>query len=454
MERRLRDERLDRRRILVPVLVCMLLVLLGTGITEFRRQQTFEINSIARDRQELLRVLAETIYAALESESAQRGYLLTGEARFREPFESSVIAAEAGIRDLTERLRRLEPGDLPEMEQVRSDYAGKVEEMRESIRLLEDGRNVEALRLVKQGGGLQYMRSIRDQLEQLRTVQRASVYRDIEQVNAMVRLNRLINIAMSSFTLMVLLLAGLLASRDLRRRQVYSTELRRRVADATYQIRDLTRHMARISEVEKHALARELHDELGGLLVSLRMDIAQIRKRLPLTDSPDLEMRWKRVDQALGAGIDLKRRVIEELRPTLLDNMGLYTALRWQTEQTCSQAGLVAIVDIPEQDRAFAPDVAIAVFRVFQEALTNVAKHANATHVWVVVTFASGRLGIRVEDDGVGVMEDAELRSEVHGVRQMRFRIESLGGTFMLQRREPQGTVVEITIPEQAPAVA
>ena len=134
---------------------------------------------------------------------------------------------------------------------------------------------------------------------------------------------------------------GLLASRDLRRRESYAGQLAGEIEARTAELRDLSQHMSRVAESEKHALARELHDELGGLLVAMRMDIAQLRKRAGPRPSrtPISKARWTRVEQALADGVELKSRVIEALRPTLLDNMGLFSALRWMANQSAEQAG-------------------------------------------------------------------------------------------------------------------
>jgi len=96
------------------------------------------------------------------------------------------------------------------------------------------------------------------------------------------------------------------------------------------------------------------------------------------TSDPAIEQRFKRIHESLSAGVDLKRRVVEELRPTLLDNMGLFAALRWQFKETCRRTGLNCTETIPDSELVFNPDAAIGVFRIAQEALTNILKHAEA----------------------------------------------------------------------------
>ena len=121
-------------------------------------------------------------------------------------------------------------------------------------------------------------------------------------------------------------------------------------------------------EHQRALLARELHDELGGLLVGAVMDVAWAEQHL---SAPPAELRQKltRARQTLAAAIDLKRKLIEELRPTLLDNVGLFAALRWHVQSACNSAGLVVNIRVPEQERRFLPNISIALFRIVQEAL-------------------------------------------------------------------------------------
>ena len=184
----------------------------------------------------------------------------------------------------------------------------------------------------------------------------------------------------------LLIVSAALLARQARRRAelteqlaTENEELERRVRRRTAELSALSSHLQQLSEKEKASLARELHDELGGLLIAVKMDVSWLQKRWPNANDPDIQARWVRVLKVLDDGVDFKRRIVESLRPTLLDNMGLLPAVRWITQETCSRAGLHCTEIYPEHGARAGDDAAIMVFRLVQEALTNIVKHAHAT---------------------------------------------------------------------------
>jgi signal transduction histidine kinase len=212
------------------------------------------------------------------------------------------------------------------------------------------------------------------------------------------------------------------------------------------QLADLATHLQDGSEREKQALSRELHDELGGLLVSARMDLSWIERQLPASD-PAVTLRFKRISDALTAGVNLKRRVVEELRPTLLDNMGLFAALRWQVKEACARTGLACTQQYPDEEIQLLPHASIAIFRTVQEALRNIGKHAAASSIDVAVDVIEGELVLHISDNGCGLSVE-RLRSFGHqGLAIMRHRIDALGGYFDVRNLNGGGTQLAARIP-------
>ncbi len=434
------------RRVLLPLLAAIALIVSAFFVAEARRAYTRELSEIIQERQDRMREMAELIYVCIEAESAQRGYLLTGEAKYAEPYDQGRALASVLIASLVQSFSAHNSEELPALQVVQNGIEANFAEMDKTLRLMREGQPRDALASVKTDIGLNQMREIRAELEALRTRERARIYESLTKWNRSIYVNSLINLATTAFTLALLILVGLLATRELRRRQAANQQLDELVRERTADLQELSTHMLRIGELEKAALARELHDELGGLLVAMRMDLAQLRRRIVLHDE-DAETRWERVNNALTAGVELKRRIIEELRPTLLDNLGLVAAVRWQVEQSTALGGLALEVDLPEEEPELGGDTAIAVFRSVQEALSNILKHARATRVKLSMQRSVQRLRITIEDDGVGLPADAAKKPGSHGLKQMSFRMQAVGGEVRLASVLPHGTLTILIVP-------
>jgi protein-histidine pros-kinase len=221
-----------------------------------------------------------------------------------------------------------------------------------------------------------------------------------------------------------------------------------RETETATELSELASNLQRLAESEKVLLARQLHDELGGALVGAKMDLAWLRRRIGSTD-PEVIARWERLERALETGIAFKRRVVEQLRPTLLDNLGFYAAARWLVEETCAAASLKCELDLPLPEPTLPKGVGIALFRVLQESLQNVTRHAGASavDVKVIVELPQESLRLVIADNGVGV-SDARLHPlGSHGLGSMRHRMRAIGGEFTIRSAPGQGTEVEVVAP-------
>lgn len=209
----------------------------------------------------------------------------------------------------------------------------------------------------------------------------------------------------------------------------------------------LAANLQRYAESEKVLLARQLHDELGGALVGAKMDLAWLRRRIGSTD-PEVIARWERLERALETGIAFKRRVVEQLRPTLLDNLGFYAAARWLVEETCAEAGLKAELELPLPEPQLTQEVGIALFRILQESLHNVTRHARATRVKIsVIMDPNNILRMVVTDDGVGLVADQLRTLGSRGLGSMRHRMRAIGGQFQVQSAAGKGTEIIVLAP-------
>jgi signal transduction histidine kinase len=198
-------------------------------------------------------------------------------------------------------------------------------------------------------------------------------------------------------------------------------------------------------EREKASLARELHDELGGILTPAKMDLAWLQARLG--DKPEYVERMRRLGALIDQGIDLKRRVIERLRPSLLDHLGLAAAIQWYAEETCRAADLNCDIRVSSTVERLTPDLEIALYRLMQESLANVIKHAHARQVTVSLDRSAEGLSLEIGDDGVGIGDLAAARKLSYGMASMRQRVRAVGGTFDVTSAPGQGTRVRAFVP-------
>jgi PAS domain S-box-containing protein len=213
------------------------------------------------------------------------------------------------------------------------------------------------------------------------------------------------------------------------------------------EIRALAGSIEAAREEERTTIARDIHDQLGQALTALRLDVGWLQRRLE-----DEAIRGKLDDMALTTDDLLRtvRRISAELRPSVLDTLGLRAAIEWQAEEFQRRTGTHIHVAANVTDLQFERELATNVFRIFQEALTNIARHASASVVNVTMRLDRGRLRLDVADDGIGLPEIAPRGSSL-GLLGMRERARRLGGECTIKRREPRGTVVTLTVPLRFP---
>jgi signal transduction histidine kinase len=226
-------------------------------------------------------------------------------------------------------------------------------------------------------------------------------------------------------------------------------ELLDRQREANAALCGLTDFLQIHNEREKASLSRELHDSLGGILTPAKMDLAWLEARLG--NDPEFRERMHRLGALIDQGIDLKRRIIEALRPSLLDHLGLASALQWYVEETCRDQKLACHLRISEKLERMPPDLEIAFYRLVQEGLNNVVKHARAKTFDLELERTPEGLRVALGDDGVGIEDLAKAKSLSHGLAGMMHRVRSLGGTFDVASAPGRGTRIQVFVPLRKP---
>jgi signal transduction histidine kinase len=213
----------------------------------------------------------------------------------------------------------------------------------------------------------------------------------------------------------------------------------------TVALSELCTHLQDFAEQERARLAHRLHDELGGLLTAAKMDLSWLQSRIAV-EAPIRE-RLAQLGNALDEAMELKRRLVDELRPSLLDHFGLPTALKAHVESACAKAVMRCSVTIDERLADIPKPLAIVLFRVAQAALDNVLRHAQAQQVEIELASEGTGYRLRVTDNGRGMdLAQIDFRS-THGLAGMRHRVEALGGRFAIESKLREGTALTIKVP-------
>ncbi len=211
----------------------------------------------------------------------------------------------------------------------------------------------------------------------------------------------------------------------------------------TAQLTELTHHLQTAREDERHRLARNLHDDLGALLTSAKLDAARIKSRLADKAPEALELLAHLVN-TLNSGIALGRSIIEDLRPSALGNLGLVATLEILTREFAENTGIKVHCSLTAVELQASAE--LMVYRLVQEATTNIMKYAHASEVWVSMAVEHGQVAVSVRDDGVGFDTRAQPRS-AYGLVGMRFRVQAEGGTLSLVSAPGQGTLISVKLP-------
>ena len=212
------------------------------------------------------------------------------------------------------------------------------------------------------------------------------------------------------------------------------------------QLAELSAHDERVKEEERTRIAREIHDDLGGNLTAIKMALALLRRRLPDDPDPALLEKTDYVDLLVDRTIEAIHRISIDLRPSILD-FGIVAAIRWQAREFEKQLGIPCEIVINRTEIALPPDQASALFRIFQESLTNISKHAQASRVTVKLVRNSRGIRLEISDNGKGIAQYEREKAKSFGIRGMVERASALGGTLVVSAASGGGCAVVLRIP-------
>ncbi len=410
-------------------------------------QDTTRAFQVRLDISRLLRLM-------VDAESGQRGYLLTGKANYLEPYAAATGQIGSVLGRLTSYYRT-QPGQLEDFETLARAMEKKISELDLSLKMRREGRDEAWRALLETDIGREAQETIRAAAERLGRVESERLQAHQAQVTRTLLISRLGVGSMTVLSLLAFYLCLRLARERVaeRERKRLALQAERDALDGqvqrrTAQLTELMQHLQTMQETERSHLARELHDELGALLTSAKLDVARLKSRLP-DRAPEVIERLDHLSEVLNNGIALKRRIIEDLRPSALGHLGLVASLEILTREFGQRSGLAMHTELQAVPLGESAD--LTVYRFVQEALTNIARHAQAKRVDVLLRSVDGGIDVSVRDDGAGFDPQA-VRSNAHGLVGMRYRVQAEGGRMQVQSQPGQGSRVSAWLPVRAAA--
>ena len=394
----------------------------------------------------------ERIYRrVVDAETGQRGYLLTLDAVYLQPYlearrdmPKELDALAAATRD--------NPVQVTQLATVRSLLESRFAQLEESLVLKRD-RGDDALRaFLLSHQGLITMESLRLALDGMAAEERTQYARRFNEFTGNQDRVRTGFLLVVGLNLLMVTLGAITLGQESRRRRREAAEARERnlkleeaINERTAELAGLSHYLQQLQEDERAKIAREIHDELGGTLAAAKIDLQLLSDRPAGADAN--RARLARVMTAIDDAVQVKRRIIEDLRPTMLDNLGIGAALEWHCTQFSKRMAVPCRVEIQDENLSLPPAYSIAFYRVVQESLTNISKYAQAKNVAVSLQRDGNDWILRIADDGVGIDTSKRHNATARGLLSMRERARALGGKFSVQGQPGRGTVVEVRVP-------
>ncbi|WP_286998878.1 MULTISPECIES: CHASE3 domain-containing protein [Comamonas] len=440
------------RRMAISLPLAILAACLMIGVSEYGYKQTSELLTNLTRAYDIRTSISVLMKDMLNAETGLRGYLLTNDPKYLEPYQEASKDISRSLENIRKNIEN-DPSKSDVFLALGQSIARKTAEMDLSLKLFREG-NADALKFVMfTDMGNSDMNSIRTLSRELEesVVQEAQRYQDEVQSSLVWA-----RVGVATITLIGLLAFYLylrqhnIVERLHKREQALLSEERTRleqlVRERTATLTELANHLQQVREDERGHLARELHDELGALLTAAKLDVARLKSKIEMSN-PEVADRVKHLTETLNSGIALKRRIVEDLRPSSLANLGLSTSLEILTNEFSQRIGVEVDANLEAVELPDATELTI--YRLVQESLTNIGKYAKASKIAVSVHNYPTYVAVQIQDNGEG-FDLASIRPNSHGLAGMRHRVEATGGRLTINSAIGEGTTISAVIPTGA----
>ena len=439
---------LPRMAVSLPLAVLAVIGLILINEASFRSSS----NAVAEMQEAQLTrgALNDLKQTILDAETGQRGYLLTGDETYLEPYNSAISQVNQQL-DVLRQIFSPYKEQLSEFGIMSQHISRKLEELDLSVRMRRENKEEAWRFILTTDVGKEHMQAIRVQTNKLA----AGSIRDMELGQAQIRQTLLLSrvgvsilaiVALLAFYMYLLqtkalLNAGIREKDSLKRER---DQLDLQVRERTANLGELATHLQNVREDERGHLARELHDELGALLTAAKLGVARLKSRLG-SAQPEATERLIHLTTTLNSGIALKRRIVEDLRPSSLSHLGLVASLEILAHEFEERADLKITTDMEIVD--LGGSAQLTVYRLVQESLTNIGKYAEASQIFISLQNMDGYITVEVRDNGKG-FDLNNINPSSHGLSGMRHRVEAAGGSLTVTSSSFAGTKVTAVLPK------
>lgn len=397
----------------------------STGVLE-------EANSASATTEQLLRTV-------LDAETGQRGFLLTSSPEFLRPYQRAVERLPPILEEFHTATTDLAI-DARDCAKVESLAAKKMAELNQTVTLAKETNGSFVLPLVASGLGNDLMEQLRSTGARVESAYQRYAAQEQRRVNER-QLAVLVTTAIGSGLAAIILIWSV---GRLKYAYAEQASLLNQIVEREQQYKKLADRLQSVREDERAHLSREIHDLLGQAFTGVKLDMAAARRRIEKGESDAALEKLAVGIEAVDDSIRLLRKIASELRPPLLDQMGLTAAIRAHAQEFSSRTGIVCHVDGENGTMQLSADERIAIYRIFQECLTNIARHAGTNEAWVKIFFSDRSMQLQVADRGLG-FETGKNETSL-GLLGMRERARSIGAELTIRSEPNAGTVVELAL--------
>lgn len=436
--------------------LALFLAVLGAALLIFINEVSFNKSMAAtasiEEGRQIRAAINVLLQQVLDAETGQRGYLLTGDVRYLEPYTTATENISQSLDHLREHVTPY-PDQLTEFVVLSGHISRKLAEMELSVRMRKEGNEETWKFVLTTDVGKEQMDAIRAQSAKLAANSIHKMERGQDQIRDALRMSRIgiVFMALAGFLIFskYLLQTHALLASGVREQESLERErdmLESQVQERTASLAQLATHLQNVREEERGHLARELHDELGAILTAAKLDTARIKSRLS-GSLPEAAERLQHLTETLNSGIALSRRIVEDLRPSALSHLGLATSLEILAREFEERSGLSITTDLETVE--LGGSAQLTVYRLVQESLTNMGKYAEASQASISLHNFDSYITVEVQDNGKGFNPGSVSPTRL-GLAGMRHRVEAAGGRLTVTSAEGKGTQISAVLPKTA----